>query len=440
VLASDARHGRRTIRSGQAMRHALSLLLAISAATACAAPVEIKLWRHDTGDLEMAAGKAAVARFNRSQANWKVVVEAIPEGSYTEAITAASMVGQLPCIIAIDQPTVPNFAWAGHMLPLETLLPADAMARLLEGGRGTYQGHTYSVGALDVVLTLFARRSQLQALGVRVATMEQPYTAAEFHDILEKAKRSGRYRFPVDLNSRFKGEWYSYAFSPWLQSAGTDLIDRGNYLHVDGLLNNDTAIGVGRYYGRLFKEKLSERHPADDKAFEQGRVLFHYTGSWKAREYSDRFGHDLVAMPPPDFGHGPKIGAGSWQWGITRTCKYPQGAAAFVSHLISSAEIAEASRVTGLVPLSAESAALTEHYRPGGDWRLYFEFAKRYAVARPATPAYPALSSSFEKAMADIRSGKDPAEALDEAVEAIEHNISRNNGYGFAARVAGGGL
>jgi multiple sugar transport system substrate-binding protein len=421
------------------MRRTLTVLLAIMAAPVVAAPVEIKLWRHDTGDLEMAAGRAAVERFNRSQSRWKVVVEAIPQGSYTESITAASMVGQLPCIIAMDQPTVPNFAWAGHVRPLDTLLPADAMGKLLEGGRGTYKGQVYSVGQLDAVLALFARRSQLAALGARVSTMDRPYTAVEFHNILAAAKRSGRYRFPLDLNGRFKGEWYSYAFSPWLQSAGTDLIDRGNYRRIDGVLNSDAAVTVGRYYGRLFKEKLVERNPADEKAFEQGRSLFHYTGSWKAREYSEQFGTDLVVMPPPDFGQGPKIGAASWQWGITRTCKQSAGAAAFLAHLISPAEIAEASRATGLVPVSVESAALTEHYRPGGDWRVYFEFARRYAVARPATPAYPALSATFEKAMADIRSGKDAAEALDEAVEAMEHNISHNNGYGFAARKAGSG-
>jgi len=410
-------------------------------APAFAAPVEIRLWRHDTGDAEMTAGRAAVERFNRAQPRWKVTVEAIPQGSYTESITAASMVGQLPCIIALDQPTVPNFAWAGHVRALDALLPAADVARLLEGGRGTYQGRLYSVGQADVVLALFARRSQLAALGARVATMEQPYTAAEFRDILAAARRSGRFRFPLDLNGRFKGEWYSYAFSPWLQSAGTDLIDRAGYLRVDGMLNSDAAVAVGRYYGRLFKDRLAERHPADDKAFEQGRALFHYTGSWKAREYSALFGDDLVAMPPPDFGHGPKIGAASWQWGITRTCRQPEGAAAFLAHLISAPEIAAASRITGLVPVSAEGAALTDHYRPGGAWRAYFEYARRYAVPRPATPAYPALSSAFEKAMADIRSGKDAAEAFDEAVEAMEHNISRNNGYGYGvvARKAGGG-
>ncbi|NVM79654.1 multiple sugar transport system substrate-binding protein [Duganella sp. SG902] len=415
------------------MRRLSWMLLAALAAPVLAAPVEIKLWRHDTGDAEMSAGKAAAERFNRSQQRWRIRIEAIPQGSYTESITAASMVGQLPCIIAMDQPTVPNFAWAGHVRALDQLLPAAAVAPLLEGGRGTYKGRLYSVGQFDVVLALFARRSQLAALGVRVATIDRPYTAAEFHDILLKARQSGRYRFPLDLNGRFKGEWYSYAFAPWLQSAGADLIDRATYLRADGVLNSDAALEVGRYYGRLFKDKLVERNPADDRAFEQGRTLFHYTGSWKARDYSAQFGDDLVVMPPPDFGHGPKIGAASWQWGITRSCQHPDGAAAYLAFLISTPEMAAASRDTGLVPVSAESAALTEHYRPGGDWRIYFEFAKRYAVPRPATPAYPAMSAAFEKAMVDMRSGKDPAEALDEAVEATERNITRNNGYGFGA-------
>lgn len=410
---------------------AILAMLPMLAAPVLAAPVQIKLWRHDTGDAEMASGKAAAARFNAAQSRWQVNIEAIPQGSYTESITAAAMVGQLPCIIAMDQPTVPNFAWAGHVRPLDTLLPADAVAALLEGGRGSYRGQLYSVGQFDVVLALFSRRSQLRALGLREATMDQPYTAAEFHAILARAKQSGRYRFPLDLNGRFKGEWYSYAFAPWLQSAGTDLIDRAGYLRVDGFLNSDAALGVGRYFGRLFKDKLVERNPADDRAFEQGRTLFHYTGSWKARDYSAQFGDDLVVMPPPDFGRGPKIGAASWQWGITRNCRQPQGAAAFLAHLISAPELATASRETGLVPVSVASAGLTEHYRPGGDWRIYFEFARRYAVARPATPAYPAMSSAFEKALVDMRSGKDPAEALDQAVEAIEHNIARNNGYGF---------
>lgn len=416
------------------MKRALLAALAMLAGHALAAPVDIMVWRHDTGDAEMAESKSTVERFNRSQDKWKVSVQAIPQGSYTESITAASLVGQLPCVIAIDQPTVPNFAWAGHVRALDDLLPRAAVQQLLPGGRGTYMDRLYSVGQFDVVLALFSRRSQLDALGVRVATIEQPYTAQEFYDILLKVKRAGRFRFPLDLNGKAKGEWVSYAFSPWLQSAGADLIDRANYLRVDGVLNSDAALGVARFYARLFKEKLAERNPADEKGFEQGRSLFQYTGSWKARDYVQRFGADLVVMPPPDFGRGPKVGAASWQWAITRDCANPAGAAAFLAHLISAPEMAEMSRATGLIPVSAAAAELTAHYRSGGDWRVYFDLAARYAVPRPPTPAYPAISSAFDKAMADLRGGKEPAEAMDEAVEAIEHNIVRNHGYGFGPR------
>lgn len=415
-----------------AIKHVCAAALALAAAQSTAAPTEIKVWRHDTGDEEMAASKAAVERFNRSQDKWKVTVQAIPQGSYTESITAASLVGHLPCVITMDQPIVPNFAWAGHVRALNDLLPRTAVERLLPGGRGTYMGKLYSVAQFDVVVVMYSRRSQLDALGVRVATMEQPYTAKEFHDILMRVKGTGKYRFPVDLNGKAKGEWVSYAFSPWLQSAGADLIDRDSYLRVDGVLNSDAALGVGRYYARLFKDKLAERNPADEKGFEQGRSLYQYTGSWKARDYVSRFGDDLVVMPPPDFGRGPRAGAASWQWAVTRNCPTPAGAAAFLAFLISPQEMAEMSRATGLIPVSEAAAALTEHYRPGGDWRIYFDFAARYATPRPATPAYPAISSAFEKALADLRGGKEPAEAMDEAVEAIERNIARNHGYGFA--------
>jgi multiple sugar transport system substrate-binding protein len=413
------------------MKRALLPLVAMLASRALAAPIEITMWRHDTGDAEMVASRNMVDRFNRAQDRWKVVVETIPQGTYTESITAASLVGHLPCVMTIDQPAVPNFAWAGNIRPLDRLLAVSVVEPLLPGGRGTYQGRLYSVGQFDVVLALFARRSALKAEGVRVATIEQPYSARELYDILAKVKRSGHYRYPLDLNGKATGEWFSYAFSPWLESAGTDLIDRGNYLRVDGVLNSDAAVGVARYYGRLFKDRLAERNPADEKSFEQGRSLIQYTGSWKAREYSERFGDDLVVMPPPDFGHGPRVGAASWQWAISSSCPYPAGAAAFLAHVLSAKEMAEFSRLTGLVPVTANAAALTAHYRSGGDWRVYFDFAARYATPRPATPAYPAISAAFEKAMADLRAGKDAAEAMDEAVETIEHDIARNDGYGY---------
>ena len=128
------------------MKSALLLLLSLAAAIASAAPIDIKIWRHETDDKEMKASAAAVERFNRGQSAWRIVTETLPQGSYQQAVVAAAMTNKLPCVLDLDQPTVPNFAWAGHIQPLEgPLQPAGADA-LIPGGRTRYKGKLYAVG------------------------------------------------------------------------------------------------------------------------------------------------------------------------------------------------------------------------------------------------------------------------------------------------------
>lgn len=407
-------------------------VLLCGAVAAAAAPIEIRLWRHETKAEELEASLAAIDRFNRAQQRWHIDVETLPQGSYTSSITAAALAGQLPCIFTLDQPVVPNFAWTGHLRPLEGLVPEAQLAALNDGAKGKYKGVTYSVGQSDVVLLLFARRSVLLRYGVRIATAARPYSATEFVEILRRIKRANPGGFPLDLNSGDDGEWISYAFSPWVQSAGGDLIDRSHYQQADGFINGPAARRVGLWYQALFQEGLAEQHVLDDQSLMQGRVVFHYTGSWDADRYTEAFKNDLVFMPPPDFGFGPKVGAGSWQWGISSSCPYPAAAAEFLEFLLKPEEIAAFSMARSLIPTTDASAALTLNYREGGAWRLLYEFAKNYGIKRPETPGYPKISAAFEKAMLDIKYGKPVDDALDFAADGIEYDIARNHGYGFA--------
>ena len=48
------------------------------------------------------------------------------------------------------------------------------------------------------------------------------------------------------------GEWYPYAFSPFLQSFGGDLVDRTNYQSAEGVLNGDDAISFGEWWQSMF--------------------------------------------------------------------------------------------------------------------------------------------------------------------------------------------
>ena len=71
------------------------------------------------------------------------------------------------------------------------------------------------------------------------------------------------------------------------------------------------------------------------------------------------------------------------------------------------------------------------NYAEGGKDRIFLDFAEKFALVRPVTPAYPVISSVFQKATADILSGGDPQTVLDKAVSDIDKDIKQNGNYDF---------
>ncbi|GAA0584439.1 hypothetical protein ACFQH5_17115 [Halomonas salifodinae] len=153
----------------------LSIGAALAAPLALASPQTLELWRHETGNIaEIEVSQAAVERFNRSQERWRVEMSMIPEGAYTETVTSAAVAGDLPCLLYIDQPVAPNFAWAGFLRPLDGLVDQAALDGLIATAKGTYDGRIYSAGQYEVALSLLSRRSVLEAHGIRIATLDAP--------------------------------------------------------------------------------------------------------------------------------------------------------------------------------------------------------------------------------------------------------------------------
>mgnify|MGYP006188531465 CR=1 FL=1 len=54
---------------------------------------------------------------------------------------------------------------------------------------------------------------------------------------LDAAKNSGKFEYALDLGTAWTGEWYPYAFSPFLQSFGGDIVDRSTYKTAEGALS-----------------------------------------------------------------------------------------------------------------------------------------------------------------------------------------------------------
>ena len=94
-------------------------------------------------------------------------------------------------------------------------------------------------------------------------------------------------------------------------------------------------------------------------------------------------------------------------------------------------QVAAMSGATGLVPTTFDAAALTDTYKEGGPYRVFYDMAKKYAVVRPPTPGYLIISSAFEQAALAIRDGSDVQNSLDDAVDKIDQDIKDHDNYGY---------
>ncbi|MFI5893500.1 extracellular solute-binding protein [Actinoplanes sp. NPDC051513] len=387
------------------------------------------LWTHNAGnDKELGVVKQVIDDFNASQTKFKVEYQAFPQGSYNDAVVAAATAKKLPCLLDVDGPNVPNWAWANYLEPLN--IPDNQFTGQLPSTVGKYQEKVYSFGFYDVALSMITRKSTLDSNDIRVPTLAQPWTAAEFAAALAKIKASGKFDHPLDLGTAGTGEWWSYGYSPFLQSFGGDLIDRSAYTTAAGALNGAPAIAWAKWFQDLAADGLMAKKSGQDPAldFTNGKTAISWNGSWAADTVTAKF-DDVLFLPPPDFGAGPKIGGASWQWAMTSSCGSKEGAQAYLAFSRQTKYFVAFAKTLGLIPASTEAAAQIPDYAPDGKYRVFLELAGKAAVVRPETPAYPYISSVFTKAAQDILNGADPKQTLDKAVAEIDNNIKQNDNY-----------
>ncbi|MDO5676185.1 MAG: extracellular solute-binding protein [Propionibacteriaceae bacterium] len=392
---------------------------------------KVTLWTHSAGnEAELEVYNQIMGDFNSSQDKYEIVSESFPQGAYNDAIVAAAASGDLPCLLDMDGPIVPNWAWAGYIQPLE--LPAAVTDELLPTAIGKWDDKIYSAGYWDAALAMFARKSVLEANDIRIPTPDNAWTKDEFDAALRTLKAAG-YDTPLDIGAEDAGEWWPYAYSPFLQSFGGDLINRDTMLTADGALNGPEAVAWGEWFQGLFKDGLaSNTGTIGNEEFNRDEVGLSYTGVWNALGSLDVVGDDLLILPPPNLGNGPKIGGGSWQWGISSSCTGAalEGAREYLEFSFKPEYIAAFADKQIVIPATEAGTGLSEYFKADGVLRPFTELTQ-FAVLRPETPAYAVISTTFQTAAMDIMNGADVQKTLDQAVKDIDADINNNDGYGF---------
>ncbi len=392
----------------------------------------VEVWFHSGQKAERETIEDQVARFNSMQDTIRIRLTILPEGSYNAQVQAAALAGELPDLLEFDGPYLYNYVWQGQLIPLDGLLPPETVSDLLASiiAQGTYHGRLYGIGTFDSGLCLYGHRGRLTETGTRIPEkIEEAWTIDEMDVALAALAEEDPDGAVIDLKMNYDTlEWITYGFSPVIQSAGGDLIERTHYLTADGVLNGPASVRAMTRLQRWYASGYVDPN-LDDAAFIDGDVAISWVGHWEYARYSEALGENLVVMPLPDFGHGPMTGQGSWVWGITAGSADPEAAAAFLRFLLRPEEVLMMTNANGAVPATHRAIRRSNRFGPGGPLELLVRQLETIAVPRPKTPGYPVITSAFARAFDDIRHGGDVQAALDRAVAVIDEDIGDNRGY-----------
>ena len=430
---------------------AVAAALAVITATACGSSTQtqgadtatgdITIWAHQgNAPAEVAAIQAAVAGFNHTQSAIKATLKLIPENDYPKSIVAAKP-AELPDVLEFDGPTLANLVYNRKLHPIEDLVSTATQNNALPSIRaqGTLDNHLYGLGMFDSGLGIWGNKKLLDAAGVHYPTaLSQAWTAEQFTTALSTlASRDADHKV-LDIKENYGfgagSEWPTYGFSSVIWSAGGNLITNGK---ADGALNTPAVVNALTKV-RSWKQYVDPN--AKDDAFASGKVALSWVGHWVYPDYQKALGSDLVLLPLPDFGNGPKTGQGSWAWGVGADTKKAKAAGAFIDYLLTDDNVTAITKANGAPPGTKSAVTASDLYRPGGPLQLYTDgLAKTcgtgainsscVAVPRPLTAGYPIITQQFAAAFKDIYDGADVKASLDKAAKAIDTEFADNNGY-----------
>lgn len=389
------------------------------------------MWAHQGQEGENRALRQIALEFARTVLHSPASVELtfFPDHHYTERLSIAAAAEDLPDAFELDGPLVTRFVDAGRLAPLGGLFTAAELADFLPTIRaqGSVEGQLYTLGAYDSAAVLYGDRALLDSAGVKYVHGGSGFAWAELIDACERLAARGV--LPLALHtSASADEWFTYAFTPLLWSAGGQLIDARPGGGVRGVLASPENIVALQAWQTLFVRGFALADAVDPDPFGNGTVAMDWSGHWMARSHLRNKGAALGVMGLPRLGSQPVAACGSFCWALSSRTEQPERAASWL-RWVTDAEhgVAPLVRGNGAVPARLSAfAAFPEYERL--PYLLFRQQLETTARPRPHTPFYATLTQKLAAAMRDIAHGAEVAARLRRAEDEVQGFIDRWRG------------
>jgi len=373
-------------------------------------PVTLTVWVHESNADELRTIQAQVAAFNASQYTIRVNAAVIPGSNFNSRIYEALKNNKLPDIFEVESYNLAHYAWQGIVAPIDKHLTDHSTEGMppavLDMGR--YGGRLYGVARHVDETVLFARRSVLDSLSIRIPdSVASAWSRREFHQVVRRicAKHKGHPALELPL----RGQEYEALTQllPAIRSAGGELVGGVSLTEVAGRLNSRPWGDVIEYLRGLHRAGCFATD-GKGQSFFAGDAGLLWANSARYARLKARYGDDLLVLPLPDFGHGARTLPSGWLWTLSSQTQHPQAAMSLLEFMREDERLVAVADVNNDLPASVTALADPLRFTPGSVSWMLADLLLHGAVDLPPTPALPLFARSLGELLPDMIEGKRP--------------------------------
>jgi ABC-type glycerol-3-phosphate transport system substrate-binding protein len=358
-------------------------------------------------------------------------------------------------VISVDVPLVASYSVRGFLHPLDEYFTPEEIASTwipAASEAGTHDGQFMAAPQNNSTQFLYVNRGLFQEHGVQPPPTLGPGAGATPGDIEELV--NGRWtweqvveaaqQLTLDTNDDDVPDVWGFQFDqvsrPYQILALPESLNQPSVspdgLTTDGYLNSPAWIRAAQFYYDLFNTaEVSPKGVTPEQSselFATGKAAMFVGGEWNVPPFAESEGLDFGIAAHPYFADGRvATPTGSWHVGVSAFSEHKAEAAQFVKFLTASSEGARTwFEAHGHFPVTTELLDLVDTSEefasfPSSAYRLGTHEARNTAVPRPQTPGYLEFEDILNNTLEDIRNGRAPEEALNEAVQRIDRALAR---------------